>query len=385
MAVTIILVVLVLMVASYVSLKQVMRLRQKETEEIARTKSVSEAATDAAMTPSAGPKIDPTGVATPLTDPESSLSESLLSDQDSVDLMKAVDAAIGPLPHSDLDSNGLTERLLADQESSDADGRQSCTLTCGGGGDESPKHVPPDKQASIDKILQEERHPKLSYVLPVVLLFSVILLLNLLKGGGHWTSPLGIECGSTWFWVAQGALLVWILCMSGLGQTLVLRDAARKEAADYAHPDGDVRWSRASALAYSLLFALSGLLLGLCGTGGGTVRGPLLLRMGLHPAVVSATSACMSLFVNATAVSTFAVYGLLVPDYAVAGGALGFCATLVGQAAMNRLLARTRRNSYIALSIAIILLVSTVLVLFTSVLSLLSGEEILGLGKICTT
>ena len=175
----------------------------------------------------------------------------------------------------------------------------------------------------------------------------------------------------TWFWVAQGALLVWIVCMSGLGQTLVLRDAARKE--------------RASALTYSLPFALSGLLLGLCGTGGGTVRGPLLLRMGLHPAVVSAMSSCMSLFIDATAVSTFVVDGLLVPDYAVAGGALGCCAMLVGQAAMNRLLARTRRNSYIALLIGVILLVSTVLILLESVLYLLSGEEIIGLGEICTT
>lgn len=66
---------------------------------------------------------------------------------------------------------------------------------------------------------------------------------------------------------------------------------------------------------------------GMFGIGGGIIKGPLMLAMGVHPAVASATSACMILFTSFTATTSFAVYGLLVPDYAIAGAILGFSAT----------------------------------------------------------
>merc|ERR1719183_2948525 len=39
--------------------------------------------------------------------------------------------------------------------------------------------------------------------------------------------------------------------------------------------------------------------------------------MGIHPAVSSASSACMILFTSFTATTSFVVFGLLDPDYSV--------------------------------------------------------------------
>lgn len=44
--------------------------------------------------------------------------------------------------------------------------------------------------------------------------FVVVLAVNLLKGGGAFPSPLGIECGSYAFWGATVFIFVWVLGVS---------------------------------------------------------------------------------------------------------------------------------------------------------------------------
>lgn len=116
---------------------------------------------------------------------------------------------------------------------------------------------------------------------------------------------------------------------------------------------------------------------GMFGVGGGIVKGPLMLAMGVHPAVSSASSACMILFTSFTATTSYIVFGLLVPDYAVACCCLGFFATVAGQLGLGYIMkqAKTQRNSYIAFSIGFVVLISSILMTFQSLLSMAEGEK----------
>jgi uncharacterized membrane protein YfcA len=110
------------------------------------------------------------------------------------------------------------------------------------------------------------------------------------------------------------------------------------------------------------------------GIGGGIVYGPLMLAMGVHPAVASATTACMILFTSFTATTTYAVYGILVHDYAIVCTILGLMSTAVGQMVMSGLLKKTGRNSYIAFSIGVVILLSALLMTMQSLLHLMSDD-----------
>ena len=55
----------------------------------------------------------------------------------------------------------------------------------------------------------------------------------------------------------------------------------------------------------------AGLCAGMFGIGGGIVKGPLMLEMGVLPSVSSATAAFMILFTTASAASTYVVFGML--------------------------------------------------------------------------
>jgi uncharacterized membrane protein YfcA len=212
-------------------------------------------------------------------------------------------------------------------------------------------------------------------IILICLMFGVVLLVNILKGGDGIHSPLGIKCGSSLFWFAQGLLLVWILFISWLGRKYILSDTARKIESGYIYLDEDLQWNKKSTIIYPLLSTFAGIFAGMFGIGGGIIKGPLMLAIGVHPAVASATSACMILFTSFTATTTFSVYGLMIPDYAIACSILGFCATYLGQTFMSRTIAKSNRNSYIAFSIGTVVLLSAVLMSLEFVLQLLSGNE----------
>jgi len=236
----------------------------------------------------------------------------------------------------------------------------------------------------LQNILDEERKPKKKNIALISTLFMVVLTINILKGGGAFESPLGIECGSASFWVAQILLLIWICVVSWMGRKMLLKSTAKKIDAGFVYLDEDIRWNRKKTIVYPMISTLAGVAAGLFGIGGGIIKGPLMLALGVHPAVASATSACMILFTSFTATTTFSVYGLMVKDYAVACSILGFVSTLIGQKVMNSILRKTNRSSYIAYSIGFVVLLSAILMALQSVLHLLSAEDGMNqFGGIC--
>ena len=48
--------------------------------------------------------------------------------------------------------------------------------------------------------------------------FLTVLALNLLKGGGGFASPLGIDCGSNSFWALTAATFAWVVVVSYIAQ-----------------------------------------------------------------------------------------------------------------------------------------------------------------------
>ena len=90
----------------------------------------------------------------------------------------------------------------------------------------------------------------------------------------------------------------------------------------------------------------------------------------MHPAVASATSACMILFTSLTSSISYAIFGLLVYDYGAFCLAVGFLSTLVGQTIMTALMQHYQRNSYIAFCIGGVVGVSAVAMGIESILAL---------------
>ena len=218
----------------------------------------------------------------------------------------------------------------------------------------------------LRQILEKEKCVPFRKIWLIFLLFSVVVILDILKGGGGEQSPVGIVCNSVWFWVIQGVVLLWVFVIAYLIRECLLRRTKLKEEVNYPYIEGDIVWDSRTTLVYPLICSTAGLFAGMFGVGGGIVKGPLMLIMGIHPLVAAATSATMILFTSLTATISFITYGLLQYEYAIVLGTIGFVATLIGQTIMNILIKKSGRTSYIVLAIGIVVFLSAILMVIKS-------------------
>ena len=223
-------------------------------------------------------------------------------------------------------------------------------------------------------ILEDEKTAPIRNIKLLVMLFVAVLTVNVLKGGGAFESPLGIQCGGIGFWIANFVMIVLILSLTLWVRKYLIDRFERKERSGYKYVEGDIKWNRHSTILYPVICTAAGFFAGMFGVGGGIVKGPLMLAMGVHPKVSSASSACMILFTSFTATSSFIVFGLLIHDYAVICLIIGFCATYFGQISLYYLMSKYERNSYIAFSIGGVVLLSAILMTIQSLVSMAEGQ-----------
>jgi uncharacterized membrane protein YfcA len=136
---------------------------------------------------------------------------------------------------------------------------------------------------------------------------------------------------------------------------------------------------------------VSGICAGMFGIGGGMICVPLMLAMGVHPSVVTATASAMIFFSTALSTTSYAVFNLIYWDIAIVCFIIGFFASLVGQAIIRRAKrgaqvdgANFERNSFIAYCIGGVILLSALLMTMQYVLNIVlydqeSQTETLGL------
>jgi len=160
-----------------------------------------------------------------------------------------------------------------------------------------------------------------------------------------------------------------------------------KEIVRFDYVYGDIKWEKRNAIIYPGFFILAGLCAGMFGIGGGMITVPLMLTMGVHPAVVTATASTMVFFTAVLSASSFAVYNLILWDYAGVCFCLGFFASLVGQGIMQRAKQSSstetnfERNSIIAYCIGVVIMLSALLMTMQYVLQIVSYDQQSDFGK----
>lgn len=115
-----------------------------------------------------------------------------------------------------------------------------------------------DNPLLLENIMEQERHVKKGNVALLIVLFSVVIIVNILKGGGGYPSPIGINCGSIAFWMAQLLLLLFIVAMSLVARRRLIRDTQRKVDAGYRYLKEDIRWDERSTVVYPLVSSVAG-------------------------------------------------------------------------------------------------------------------------------
>ena len=269
----------------------------------------------------------------------------------------------------------------------------STSTTYGNGGaivEEGPatqgmKRAIRDSQ-ELQTLLKEESRTPLDKMFIMSSMVIAVILLNLLKGGkrGVFDSPLGIECGSMAYWTVQLSVVVLVLVVSYWARDVLITKWKLKSRLNYKYIPGDVEWNERNTVIYPAACFFAGFFAGMFGVGGGIVKGPLMLQMGVHPLVASATCAVMIMFTSIAATAMFIAFGTLKWDYAIFLFTVGLVATAVGQFGVAYLVKMDRRVSLVSLSIGAVVALSTVLMALQSILSLTSDNRSSSSNALCS-
>ena len=122
-------------------------------------------------------------------------------------------------------------------------------------------------------------------------------------------------------------------------------------------------WNPQNTIKLPMVCALAGVIAGSLGLGGGIVKAPIMLELGMHPQVVSATSSAMIFFTCGLTSFSFLLMGSihLSPGLlALFGGAFS---TFCGQHTFNLLIKLTKKPSLIVFSLAFMLTISSIALL----------------------
>ena len=203
----------------------------------------------------------------------------------------------------------------------------------------------------------------------------LVSLLSLLRGSRRGPSPLlqaagyahlTLPCTPGW-WALLALTALLPLGVTRVAAARLLARHRAQIASGYVHAQGEPLWTPRAVVLYPLACVLAGVAAGLLGIGGGMVKGPLLLEMGLVPQAAAATSAFMIFFTSSSTTLQFLLLGALPADFAVLYGVLGFAAALLGGLAVRYAMRRDGGSAFIVFAIAIVLGVSTVLMMWVGV------------------
>lgn len=182
-------------------------------------------------------------------------------------------------------------------------------------------------------------------LLGLLLLWGVLLTLTLLIGGKGIPSLIGITCDSIWYAVLLAAQFTWLAGFSLFHARRLCRQQRDREAVGYPFLAQDPQWNLQSLRCFGVSTFFAGAITGMVGVSGGMVLNPILMYLGVHPMVSSATTATTVILTSSSLAIVYVVAGLVPWSYALCFFAACMTGALVGKSQIDKYVRRTGRAS----------------------------------------
>ncbi|KAL7511002.1 hypothetical protein ACHAXN_007916 [Cyclotella atomus] len=198
---------------------------------------------------------------------------------------------------------------------------------------------------------------KISYL---ILLWIGLTVITFLKGGKGVDSVIGVTCKDPGYYVLLAAQFLWTLGFAAFFGVKNMKMTQAKQAVNYPFLETDVLWDAKGVTHYAGVTFVAGVVAGLIGIGGGMVLGPLMLVMGVHPSVSTATTASMILLTSSSVAVMFVMSGLVPWEYAIYFFSICLVGAYIGKTKIDAHVKRTGMASILIGCLAAIIGLATV-------------------------
>jgi uncharacterized membrane protein YfcA len=215
----------------------------------------------------------------------------------------------------------------------------------------------------LKKIVESEKKiapPGLVSMIFAVYLFMV--LGSLIRGGPRVKSIAGFDFCKEEYWDATYVFIALALVISaGIIRYLKSR-THQKISVGYNFDDYDMIWNYTPSCICFTCALLAGTSAGLLSIGGGIVMSPIMIKLGLRPQVVVATSSVLYVLTSSLAVILHSISGSLNLGYSLWLAASSLVGSCVGILGMKVLVKRFERASIMIFAMTLLLALCTLVV-----------------------
>eukprot|EP00347_Sterkiella_histriomuscorum_P009932 403339320 len=249
-------------------------------------------------------------------------------------------------------------------------------------------NVNQEELQQLERILEKEKgHKQWDKHLTCLLIFSLLVSTNLLRGNKSLDSIIGIERCSLLDWMVLFTFYILCSSITFLGIRRVRKEQILKEKYKRGLADCDIRLTPRNTLRLQIFSFVGGWISGALGLGGGAIFNPILIGLGTPPAVATATSMYMISFSSAGSTATYIIYGLINLPFSIWVGVIGCFGATGGLALFNVVTKKYNRQSFIVFVLAGVMGASALLVPIFGGLDLMKlidrGEDIFKMNSIC--
>jgi len=207
---------------------------------------------------------------------------------------------------------------------------------------------------------QDSRQYPREKLITFLILWIGLILLTFFKGGKGVKSLIGIDCDSPVYGVLIAIQFAWTIGFGAVFGFKLLKQREEREKVNYPYVPSDVQWDMSKLRFYALFTFLAGIVAGLIGIGGGMVLGPLMIVMGIHPSVSSATTATMIVLTSSSVAVLFVTSGLVPWSYAIYFFTVCFIGAFIGKRFIDSYVKKTGKASVLVCILATIIAFATV-------------------------
>ena len=239
----------------------------------------------------------------------------------------------------------------------------------------NPENETEEKEEADTEKPQKAFSPWVIVVLAIV--WAIFVVLPFLRGGSNSSSIIGIEFCSTLYWIVTFAPFPVYIAITGI---------MIKIAKNYPviGKDANLNCKQISLLVFFGI--LAGVASGFLGIGGGVIKGPLLLLLGIAAEEMAATSSFMILLTSGITSIQFIARGTMPYEEFGIYAAFGFVSFLIGVFILKVLIQKTGRRDILLHLLASVIALAAILMVYmgvTEIVTSIRNKESMGFKPYC--
>lgn len=241
-----------------------------------------------------------------------------------------------------------------------------------------------DLNPDLQSIYAIEKHIfPLKNLLIIVFVYILTLFFSLIGGSKNFKSIAGIMFCSGIYWAAVGLFIGILLVIILICSNMLIKKYLAKVSYGYEFDDKDIKWDHKGCALISCAGFCAGMIGAMVGVGGALIVSPVLLKIGIRPEVLTATTSFMIFFTSTVSSLQYLISGKVNVLYGIWGLAFALVGSALGVFVIKAVVEKYQRSSLIIMVLALALGISTISIVIYGIHSTISQDNDFGFHDYC--